>query len=217
MTAEVPAPSERALDLHIERLAINDRVLIHGLHLHVPPGCIHTVMGPSGCGKSSLLAAVGGTLPQAFDLTALVRIGNFAIDSIPTHRRGVGMLFQDDLLLPHLTVLENLLIAVPLGARTERRALAMQALHEVELGGYANRDPATLSGGQRARVALQRALLAKPRALLLDEPFSKLDADLRAKMRELVFGAVRKQGIPALLVTHDEGDVADAGRVTRLA
>ena len=131
----------------------------------------------------------------------------------PTARRGIGLLFQDDLLFAHLTVAENLLFAVPPGPRDQRLAAVEQALAEAGLTGLGARDPATLSGGQRARVALMRALLARPRALLMDEPFSRLDAALRAQFRPFVFEHLRQRRIPALLVTHDVADIAEADRV----
>jgi putative thiamine transport system ATP-binding protein len=115
-----------------------------------------------------------------------------------------------------MTVRENLLFAVPRGETTAREGLVTQALRDVEMTDYLHADPATLSGGQRARVALARALLAQPQALLLDEPFLRLDAALRARMRALVFGMVKARGIPALLVTHDAEDIADATCLTRL-
>jgi len=128
----------------------------------------------------------------------------------------VGLLFQDDLLFAHMTVRENLLFAVPAGPAPGREAAVQQALVDVEMQDFAHAEPATLSGGQRARVALARALLARPQALLLDEPFSKLDTRLRARMRDLVFGLVRSRNIPALLVTHDAADVADTHALTLL-
>jgi len=126
------------------------------------------------------------------------------------------MLFQDDLLFAHMSVAENLLFAVPPGARAQRLASVAQALQDMGMDGFADADPATLSGGQRARVALMRALLARPQALLLDEPFARLDTGLRERVRALVFALVRQRQIPALLVTHDEADVADPAHLTRL-
>jgi putative thiamine transport system ATP-binding protein len=113
-------------------------------------------------------------------------------------------------------VAENLLFAVPAGPANERKARVAEGLADLELTALAEANPATLSGGQRARVALMRALLAQPQALLLDEPFSRLDAALRARVRDFVFSLVRKRGIPALMVTHDEADIADPAHLTLL-
>ncbi len=204
------------LSLHVRRLSLGATALVRDLTLHVPPGAVHTVMGASGSGKSSLLAAVCGTLAPAFSWDGQVLLDGLRIDGLPAEQRRVGILFQDDLLFAHMTVRENLLFAVPPGPRAQREAAVAQALADLELPGFADADPATLSGGQRARVSLMRALLAQPRALLLDEPFSRLDAALRGRMREFVFATVRARGIPALLVTHDAADVADAALLTRL-
>jgi putative thiamine transport system ATP-binding protein len=146
-----------------------------------------------------------------------VHLNKHRIDLLPTQARRVGILFQDDLLFPHMTVRENLLFAVSKGESNAREALMMQSLQDVEMTDHLHADPATLSGGQRARVALARALLAQPQALLLDEPFSRLDAALRQRMRALVFGMVKARGIPALLVTHAAEDIADAGCITRMS
>lgn len=205
-----------SLDIDLRLLALHGRPLLKDLRISVPDGVAHTVMGPSGCGKSSLLAAVCGTLEPPFTLDAQVRVGGQAVDHLPTQARRIGLLFQDDLLFAHMTVRENLLFAVPPGPQAQREAAVRQALADLELPDFAQADPATLSGGQRARVALMRALLAQPRALLLDEPFARLDAALRGRMREFVFGLLRTRGIPALLVTHDADDVADPARLTRL-
>jgi putative thiamine transport system ATP-binding protein len=206
-----------SLTLDIRSLATPTRMLVRDLRIEVPAGCVHTIMGDSGSGKSSVLAAVSGTLSPGFTLDGSVHLNGPCLDQLPTQARGVGILFQEDLLFAHMTVRENLLFAVPKGPQGEREALALQALADVEMDSFLQANPATLSGGQRARVALARALLARPRALLLDEPFSKLDAGLRARMRELVFGLVRQRAIPALLVTHDANDVADPHQLTRLA
>ncbi|QDL55714.1 ATP-binding cassette domain-containing protein [Rhodoferax aquaticus] len=205
-----------ALQLHIHRLATPRHTLLAHIDLVVAPGVVHTVMGPSGSGKSSLLAAVCGTLDPAVQFEGSITLGDTRVDTLPTQARRIGMLFQDDLLFAHMTVLENLLFALPSGPRANRKTQAQQALVDVEMDAYAEANPATLSGGQRARVALARALLAQPRALLLDEPFSKLDANLRARMRALVFGLVAQRQIPALLVTHDTADIAHLDHLTHL-
>jgi putative thiamine transport system ATP-binding protein len=173
-------------------------------------------MGESGSGKSSLLAAICGTLDAGMRFEGSVFLNGQCLDALPTQARRIGILFQDDLLFPHMTVRENLLFAVPRGDSAAREALVAQALRDVEMGDYLQADPATLSGGQRARVALARALLAQPLALLLDEPFARLDAALRVRMRALVFGMARARGIPALLVTHDAQDIADPAALTRI-
>jgi putative thiamine transport system ATP-binding protein len=204
------------LQLTVHTLASPQGVLLRDLVLTIAPGTVHTLMGDSGSGKSSLLAAVCGTLDEALRFDGSVQLNGRRIDTLPTQARRVGILFQDDLLFPHMTVRENLLFATPRGEAAAREALVLQALRDVEMADSLHADPATLSGGQRARVALARALLAQPQALLLDEPFSRLDAALRVRMRALVFGMVKARGIPALLVTHDAQDIADGDCVTRI-
>ena len=200
-------------------LAIGGRPLFRPLDVVIESGECVTVMGPSGCGKSSLLNYIAGTLDPAFEAAGSVWIGDRPLDALPPERRRVGILFQDDLLFPHLSVGGNLAFALPahVRGRASRAARIEDALVEAELPGFAARDPATLSGGQRARVALMRTLLAEPCALLLDEPFNRLDAQLRGDFRAFVLGHARERGLPILLVTHDEADaVAAGGRVIRL-
>ena len=213
------------MTLRVDIIALGNtqRTLLRGLRFEVPPGAVMTLMGPSGCGKSSVLAAIAGTLDSGAEdaeplrLDGSIRLNGVDLSPVPTARRGVGLLFQDALLFPHLTVAENLLFAVPPGARASRRARVQQALQDAGLTGFGDRDPATLSGGQQARVAVMRALLAQPRALLLDEPFSKLDTALRSQFRAFVFDHIRARAIPAVLVTHDRADIADAARVLEVA
>lgn len=178
--------------------------------LRVAPGEVLTLMGPSGCGKSSLLAALAGVLPPGgpIRLTGDILLGAHRLTLLPPRERGVGILFQDDLLFAHLTVAENLMFGMPahLKGMASRQTRAREVLAEVGLEAQADKLPGALSGGQKARVSLLRALLAEPRALLLDEPFSRLDKPLRAAFRTLVFERLRTQAIPALLVTHDEED-----------
>jgi putative thiamine transport system ATP-binding protein len=206
----------RGLRLIRVSLRVGGNDLLSGLDLEVGPGAVTTVMGPSGCGKSSLLSYLCGTLEPAFEASGEVWLDGVAIHELPPERRRVGILFQDDLLFPHLSVGGNLAFALPptVRGRRERRARIEAALGEADLAGFARRDPATLSGGQRARVALMRTLLAEPRALLLDEPFGKLDRALRDRFRAFVFEHARAAGLPTLLVTHDEADAhAAAGAV----
>ena len=183
------------------------------LNVNVAPGEVLTVMGPSGSGKSTLLAALIGALPPGFRATGSLQLNHRDITALPTEARRIGILFQDPLLFPHLSVGGNLAFALPATLRpaAARREKIDTALAEVGLENFAPRDPATLSGGQRARVALQRMLLAEPQALLLDEPFSGLDQTLRRQIRTLVFTTARARGLPVILVTHDREDAQAAG------
>jgi len=180
------------------------------LSCQVQPGRPVTIMGPSGAGKSSLLAWLTGVLPAGLAGEGDVLLDGVSVLSLPAHRRRLGILFQDDLLFPHMSVGENLAFGLPPGPdRNTRRGRIDQALADVELPGFANRDPMTLSGGERARVALLRVLLSEPRALLLDEPFSKLDLTLKDRFRSLVFQSAPH--LPVLLVSHDPQDSVAAG------
>ncbi len=211
-----PGAKAGALRLEGVSLSIGGRPLFAPLTLTVPPGDVTAVMGPSGSGKSSLLSLIAGLLDPALTASGTVRIGQEPILDLPPEARGIGLLFQDDLLFPHLSVRDNLLFGVPPGLpAAERRSLVREALEEAELAGFEDRDPATLSGGQRTRVALMRTLLSRPRALLLDEPFSRLDHALRDRIRRFVFDHATRRGLPVLLVTHDPDD-ADAAGGTRI-
>ncbi|MEZ5771012.1 MAG: ATP-binding cassette domain-containing protein [Defluviimonas denitrificans] len=202
--------------LDITRLSIRHRggaALFDPLTLHVAPGTIATVMGPSGIGKSTLLDAIGGHLAPDFALAGEVWLNGKDICRLRPEDRHIGLIFQDALLFPHLSVADNLAFGLPqhLRGRTARRAAVAAALEKAGLAGLGDRDPATLSGGQKARAALMRTLLSEPAALLLDEPFSKLDDDLRTEIRRFTFDHIRARDIPALLVTHDRGDAESAG------
>ncbi|MEG0006660.1 MAG: ATP-binding cassette domain-containing protein [Aeromonas sp.] len=199
-------------------LSLHGNPLLHLPPLAVTPGEVLTLMGPSGCGKSSLLAALAGVLPGSltgrgpFRLDGELWLGERPLTTLPPQQRQIGMLFQEDLLFAHLTVAENLMFGMPayLKGMAVRRAAALAALGEVGLVDQADKLPGQLSGGQKARISLLRALLAEPRALLLDEPFSRLDKPLRAAFRTLVFERIAMRQIPAILVTHDEDDAPGA-------
>lgn len=178
----------------------------------IKPGEVLTVMGPSGVGKSTLLAFITGTLPSVFRGMGTVILKGEDITMRPPYKRHIGILFQDDLLFPHMSVGANLAFGIPAGGSMSWRGGTIDAaLVDVGLGGYSDRDPATLSGGQKARVALVRMLLSNPNALLLDEAFSRLDAELRAQVRDLVFRVAKERELPVLMVTHDAEDAKAAG------
>lgn len=185
------------------------------LAVTVQPGEITTIMGPSGSGKSTFLSYISGFLDSAFKASGSVLLNGRDITLLAPHYRRVGVLFQDAYLFPHLSVAGNLLFALPANVkgREKRQKLVDKALYDLGLDGFNDRDPATLSGGQKARVALMRVLLSQPEALLLDEPFSKLDVDRRDQVRRFIFDAARTQNLPTLLVTHDHSDAEAAGGV----
>lgn len=199
-------------------IALEGREIV-SLTKRVAPGEVLTVMGPSGAGKSTLLAYIGGFLDPVFSARGRVFVDGTEVTALKPEDRHVGVLFQDPLLFPHMSVGGNLMFALPeaVRGRAARAERVAHALEGVGLAGLEARDPATLSGGQKARVALARVLASTPRALLLDEPFSKLDAELRAQTRELVFSKARENGLPVLLVTHDAADAeAASGDIVRI-
>ena len=204
------------LSLRNVSLALQGKTLIKPFSLDVAPGEIVTLMGPSGSGKSSLLSFIGGDLDEAFAAQGDIVMNSERLNDLPPEKRGIARLFQDDLLFPHMTVGENLLFAVPRMTQAERIASMRQALEEAELRGFEDRPPHTLSGGQRSRVALMRALLSAPKAILLDEPFSKLDRELRVNVRAYTFSHIAERQIPALLVTHDPEDAPPGGQILKL-
>lgn len=204
------------MSLCLENLAIrkaNGDTLFSAFNMTVEKGEIVTLMGPSGCGKSTLLDAIAGHLSAEFNYSGSITLDNEKLDALPAHKRQVGILFQDDLLFPHLTVWENLAFALPNSIKGEdRKAYAMQALKNIALTKLAESFPDQISGGQRARISLTRMLLAKPKVALLDEPYSKLDKDLRVQFRNWVVEQLQQANIPTLMVTHDEDDIPNGSR-----
>ena len=182
--------------------------LVRGLNFSIEAGTIRLLHGPSGCGKSSLLAILSGTADKMLKWQGSITLDGVEIGHLPAAQRGVGLMFQDPLLFPHMTVGDNLAFGLRAArsGRAERLQAVLDALHECGLDDLAGRDPASLSGGQKARVALMRALLAAPKMLLLDEAFSSLDPELRQTFGKFVASQVAARRIPALLVSHDGGD-----------
>ena len=191
--------------------------LLLQLNEQIEGGDILTIMGPSGSGKSSLLNWMTGTLPSGLSATGEVWLHGQNISHLPAHLRHIGVLYQDALLFSHLSVAGNIAFAMPKGNKKQRFGQITDALEQVGLAGMENRHPDSLSGGQQARVALLRTLLSQPKAILLDEPFSKLDSQLRAEIQQLVFSQIRQHKLPTIMVTHDHSDAEAAnGKIVRL-
>lgn len=192
--------------------------LVGPLNFDIKPGDIMTLMGVSGAGKSTVLNWLIGAAQPMFDVSGEAWLGETRVDILATEQRRIGILFQEDLLFPHFSVGDNLAYALPAATKGKaaRRDAIETVLNSAGLENFYSRDPATLSGGQRARVSLLRALIAEPQALLMDEPFSKLDATLRQQFRQFVYDRVQERKIPTLLVTHDAEDIPNGGEVLEL-
>jgi putative spermidine/putrescine transport system ATP-binding protein len=180
-------------------------VALDDISLAIRRGEFMTLLGPSGCGKTTVLNLIAGFFsPDGGD----IRIGGERINDVPPYKREAGMMFQNYALFPHMTVAAN--IAYGLKARhvpaPEISARVRDALSLVRLSGYEDRKPRELSGGQQQRVALARALVINPKVLLLDEPFSALDKNLRASMQVELREIQRKLGVTTIFVTHDQSE-----------
>ncbi len=187
------------------RKRFGDTVAVDGVDLEVPRGSLTALLGPSGCGKTTVLRMIAGLLtPDAGTIEIDGRTVTGPDVSVPPERRNVGLVFQDYALFPHLSVGRNVAYGLTGRSRRERRARVQQVLELVGLGGLSHRLPTALSGGQQQRVALARALAPAPDLILLDEPFSNLDAALRASVREEVRAILRAAEATAIFVTHDQ-------------
>ncbi len=180
-----------------------EQVALNGISLRIEPGEMFFLLGPSGCGKTTLLRNIAGFyIPES----GRIFFGDDDVTNLPPHKRNTGMMFQSYALWPHMTVAKNVAFGleerkVP-AAEIEQRVKA--ALASVKMENYASRKIAQLSGGQQQRVALARALVIRPRALLLDEPLSNLDAKLRLEMRAEIRRVCKEFGLTAIYVTHDQ-------------
>ena len=177
-------------------------VVLNDLSLNMEEGEFLSLLGPSGCGKTTLMKAVAGILPVE---KGTITLDGEDITGLPIHKRGTVIVFQDMRLFPHMTVADNVAFPLKMQGVDKKKRLerAHDLLEKVQMEGYENRLPSVLSGGQQQRVALARALASQPKLLLLDEPFSALDENLREDMRRLVLELRRAFGMTVLLVTHD--------------
>ncbi|SDD64504.1 ABC transporter ATP-binding protein [Rhodococcus tukisamuensis] len=202
-----------------------DNTVLDSLDLRIEPGEFVALLGPSGCGKTTALRILGGFETPT---TGIVKIAGAPMTDVPAHRRGVGMVFQSYSLFPHLTVAQNIAYGLALrkAPRAERTARVRELLDVIGMRGFDDRYPAQLSGGQQQRVALARALATSPGILLLDEPLSALDAQVRASLREEIRQIQLRLGVTVLFVTHDQEEalamadrvaVMRAGRIEQIA
>ncbi|MGA0095927.1 MAG: ABC transporter ATP-binding protein [Burkholderiaceae bacterium] len=197
------------MQVEIQQLTLNvpgrAAPVVHNVSLALAAGEIGVLMGPSGCGKTSLIRALAGLMPVAqgrIDLGGVPVAGDGV--HVPPERRKVGVVFQDYALFPHLSVAQNIAFGMQHQPAREVQARVNDLLEQVQLPGMQTRYPHQLSGGQQQRVALARALAPKPDVLLLDEPFSNLDMDLRERLASDVRQVLKQAQVTALFVTHDQ-------------
>lgn len=195
------------LEVRDVALGYDGAVFVQGIDLTVAPAEVVAVLGPSGSGKSTLLAAIAGVVPP---MAGQVLVDGVDVTRMPIEQRHVGLIFQEPLLFAHLSVVDNVAYGLRRKgtARAVARARAAELLGWLGLAGYESRRTDQLSGGQAQRVALARALAAEPSVLLLDEPFSALDADLRGRLAVEVAAMLREAHVAAVHVTHDAAEAA---------
>ncbi|WP_433609274.1 ABC transporter ATP-binding protein [Prescottella agglutinans] len=202
-----------------------DNTVLDSLDLRIEPGEFVALLGPSGCGKTTALRILAGFETPS---TGTVQVAGKPVTGVPAHRRGIGMVFQSYSLFPHLTVAQNVAYGLSLrkASRAEKTARVRELLDIIGMSGFGDRYPAQLSGGQQQRVALARALATSPGILLLDEPLSALDAQVRASLRDEIRQIQLRLGVTVLFVTHDQEEalamadrvaVMRAGRIEQIA
>jgi len=183
----------------------NKEPVIQNISFSVDQGELITILGPSGCGKTTILRTIAGfEIPDSGDIYLAGQHLSGDGVFVPPHQRGVGMVFQNYALFPHLTVEKNILF--PVKNKDDRKRILTEIIKQTNLSGLEKRFPSQLSGGQQQRVALGRALAQKPVIILLDEPFSNLDAKLRLSLRDELRDLIKQTGLSAIFITHDQND-----------
>ena len=210
---ERPEPDKTILDeappaegLYVDHLchAYGSRRVVEDVAFGLASGEVHCLVGPSGCGKTTILRLIAGLEPLQGGRVVIDReVVAEPARSVPTESRRVGLMFQDFALFPHLRIVDNVAFGLTDLDRQERRQRAADLLAQLDLAAHIDAYPHMLSGGEQQRVALARALAPSPRLMLLDEPFSSLDATLREQVRDDTIALLRAQGTPVLMVTHD--------------
>lgn len=205
------------------RCAYHDQVILNELSFHVNAGEIACLLGPSGCGKTTVLRTIAGFEPVARgEIWLRGKRVSSAQQTLAPEKRRLAMVFQDYALFPHLTVADNVCFGLRKASTAHKRHKAEELLKIIGLPGYQRRYPHELSGGQQQRVALARALAAEPDLILMDEPFSNLDVELREQLSHEVRALLKERGISAVIVTHDQQEafaladvigVMDQGRI----
>ena len=182
-----------------------DKTVLNRLSFSLKIGDVACLLGSSGSGKTTVLRTLAGfDQPDAGSIVLCERTLNDAKTHVAAHERNIGMVFQDHALFPHLTVADNVAFGLGLWSRDEQKQRVTQLLDLIHLSAYAHAYPHELSGGQQQRVALARSLAPRPQLLLLDEPFSSLDVELRERLSREVRDILKHEGVTALVVTHDQ-------------
>lgn len=193
--------------LEIKNLCVNIKGsrILDDLSFEIQGGEFMSLLGPSGCGKSTLLKTIAGIIPIE---NGEIYLDGKDISSVPAYKRGAVIVFQDLRLFPHITVEENVAFPLKMQGKSKKERLSEAALflEKVKLSGCGTRKVSQISGGQQQRVALARALAARPDLILLDEPFSSLDENLREEMQELILSLHRELNMTTVMVTHDRSE-----------
>lgn len=205
MAISAQAPADWLLEVTNLSCGYGGDSVVRDIHFALSHGDIGCLLGPSGCGKSTILRALAGFLPlSGGEICLQSQVISLPGRTLPPEKRRIGMVFQDYALFPHLTIADNVGFGLRNYGKAEKRQKVMELLNVVHLQDLAENYPHELSGGQQQRVALARALAPEPTLILLDEPFSNLDADLRRRLSLDVREILKTLGISAILVTHDQ-------------